>query len=240
MKLKLYETKKLHYGEYLYKLVVPNQVAPHFRTEHQTDGKLGYVRERLDTLNRHFEPSQPVIVIPTNYESKFFSVRSRLHTDETLVEHYYDAIEIYRHLKNAPKEYKLRTENFILHIYSNNRDFIINLSNKLRHKHKEFWEPDPEKANLLEKDIIIKDKPVKFQYKITLGKKKGSPALPKWIDNNPSISKMGETAKQYCNMSTFVKGYYFYVKDDKALFLVQMIVGDNIQRIEKLVYSPKS
>ena len=51
---------------------------------------------------------------------------------------------------------------------------------------------------------------------------------------------MGETAKQYCNMSTFVKGYYFYVKDDKALFLVQMIVGDNIQRIEKLVYSPKS
>lgn len=48
---------------------------------------------------------------------------------------------------------------------------------------------------------------------------------------------MGEVAKQECYKNGWVKGYYFYVRDSKSLFIAQMMVGDNIMRIDKLVYA---
>lgn len=229
--MKLYETKKLHYNKYLYKLAVPNQCASYFRTEFQSDGQLGYARQKLDEVNRYFVPGKDVVEIPWGW--KFL--------DTIPVAHYYDAIEIFRHLKNKKTEYKVRCESNILILYSNDRKFLIELSNKLRHRFIEFWEPDPKNISLLNQNanIILVNNPPKYEYKVTMGGKKGSSSLAKWIDNNPKLAKIGDVALEECYNNGYVKGYYFFVKDERSLTLVQMIVGNNIQRIDRMVYNDK-
>ena len=42
---------------------------------------------------------------------------------------------------------------------------------------------------------------------------------------------------QECLNEGYVKGYYFYIKHKKALNLIMMIIGDNIQRVDRIVQS---
>jgi hypothetical protein len=228
--MKLRETKKLHYNKYLYKLSVPNQCASFFRTEFQKDGHLGYARQRLDVLNQHYNQKETSITVPWGSGGRFY--------DKIPVEHYYDAIDIYRHLKCKPG-FTVRVEVNNLNIYSNDRKFLISLSNKLRNHYIEFWEPSPEDIDTLltNENIIIVNNPPIYEFKITLGKGKGNPSLASWIDANPKLGKMGEIAKGECYKNGWVKGYYFFVRDTKSLLIAQMLVGDNIQRIDKLVYN---
>ena len=78
-----------------------------------------------------------------------------------------------------------------------------------------------------------------YIYKCTLGKQKGSPALANWIENNPHLAKMGDNALAYCKKSDYVKGLYFFVRDQKVLTIAQLIVGTNLQRIDRLSYTDK-
>lgn len=228
--MKLRETKKLHYNKYLYKLSIPNQCAHIFRTEFQKDGQLGYARQKLDIFNQHYSHKEKLITVPWGGGGRFY--------DKVSVEHYYDAIEIYRHLKGKTG-FIIRIEVNHLNIYSNDRKFLISLSNKLRHHFIEFWEPAPENLDklLTNENIIIVNKKPQYEYKVTLSKGKGNPSLASWIDANPKLGKMGEIAKGECYRNGYVKGYYFFVRDTKSLLIAQMIVGDNIQRIDKLVYN---
>lgn len=228
--MKLRETKKLHYNQYLYKLSIPNKCAYFFRTEFQKDGHLNYARQRLDILHQYYNPKEKLLIVPWTNNSRMY--------DEIPVEHYYDAIDIYRTLKGK-KDLTIRIETFTINIYSNDRKFLISLSNKLRHRFIEFWEPAPEDVDslLTQENIIIVNKPPLYLYKITLGKGKGSSSLAKWIDANPTLAKMGDVAKSECYKNGWVKGYYFYVKDQKSLLIAQMLVGDNIQRIDKMMYT---
>lgn len=228
--MKLRETKKLHYNKYLYKLSIPNQCAAFFRTEFQRDGQLNYARHRLDVLHQHYNIKEKNIIVPWSQSSRNY--------DTIPVEHYYDAIEIYRHLKNK-SGFTIRIETHTLNIYSNDRKFLTSLSNKLRHRFIEFWEPAPEDVEklLTGENIIIVNKPPIYEFKITLGKGKGSSSLASWIDANPNLAKIGDIAKAECYNNGWVKGYYFFVRDTKSLFIAQMLVGDNIQRIDKLVHN---
>tara|TARA_B110000503_G_scaffold24083_1_gene37865 strand:- start:1064 stop:1759 length:696 start_codon:yes stop_codon:yes gene_type:complete len=228
--MKLCETKKLHYGKYIYKLAIVNSCAYFFRTEYQPDGNLKYARQRLDNVSRSHkqQTTEWGIQVPTP-NSRFV---------ETIpFDHFWDAIEIYRHLIKE-KEYKIRCEATHLIIYSNNRKGMIELGNKLKQPYTEFWEPNPETIQTLlsEENIIISNKPPVYQYKVTLGNKKGSANLAKWIEANPNLASMGAIALEYCKDESYVYGYYFHVRDEKTLLLIQMMVGNNIQRVDKFVY----
>jgi hypothetical protein len=48
---------------------------------------------------------------------------------------------------------------------------------------------------------------------------------------------MGDIAMHECHIGGWVKGYYFFVRDEKTLLIAQMLVGDNIQRVDRLVYN---
>lgn len=228
--MKLYETKKLHYNQYLYKLSISNQLAGYFRTEFQKDGRLDFARQRLDELNKHYDIKSRIIIIPWSYTTRF--------QNEISVEDYWDAVDIYRYLKTK-NEYKIRCEMHTLIIYSNDRSMLTTLSNKMRTSRVEFWQPDPANIDTLltNDNIILVNSIPKYEYKITFGKKNGSPALANWIENNPTLGKIGDATKEYCKNKSWVKGLYFFVKDKRALLMVQMIVGDNISRIDKLVYN---
>jgi hypothetical protein len=47
---------------------------------------------------------------------------------------------------------------------------------------------------------------------------------------------MGAIARESCKNEDYVYGYYFHVRDLKTLLIIQMMAGDNIQRIDKFVY----
>lgn len=225
MSLQLRETTKLHYNTYLYKVVFYNHLTPYFRTEMQKGGKLGWLKEILDGINGTYKYGQTYVEIPSRYNST------------CQVSHYFDAIELYRLLLKH-ENHKIRCERAFLHVYTNDRDLCKNMINKTKHV-TEFWEPNIENIDLLKQkeNIVIVNKKPKYKYKIYLGKRKGQPSLAKWIENNPNLAKMGEIALEECYNGGWVKGYYFHVKDEKELFLSQMMVGDNISRIEKLVYN---
>jgi len=227
--MKLFETKKLHYNKFLYKLAIPSQVAGYFRTEFQRDGSLSYARKKIDVLANVYDNKKSLIEVPWGGGGRFY--------EKIPVDHYYDAIDIYRHLKNKSDEYVIRCESWSLIVYSNNRKLLISLANKLRSRHMEFWEPDPENIDTLltGDNIILVNKPPKYEYKVVLGKKKGLPSLASWIDANPKLAKIGDVAKEECYNKGWVKGYYFFVRDKKTLLVAQMLVGDNITKIYKLV-----
>ena len=229
--MNLCRTKKLHYGKYLYKVGFPNKLAGNFRTELQKDGQLGHLRKKLDEIHSIYVPGTSEIILPWKYYSRFY--------DTIPVEDYFDAIDLFRLLKKSNVDHRIRCEMFRLDFYSNDRDFITKIINTVRHKFIEFWEPDPQDLQLLTKkeNIIIVKHPPQYEYKVTLGKKKGNPNLAKWIENNPSLSKIGDVAKNECLRNGWVKGYYFFIKDQKSLLIAQMIVGDNIQRVDRLVYN---
>jgi len=224
--LKLRETKKLHYGEYVYKVGLYNGLAGHFRTELQRNGKLSWIKQKLDELNSSINPKDNYINVPRGRFNYSVPVRD-----------FYDAINLYRILMKNDS-YKLRIEVNYLYLYTNDRELCTNIINNCDAK--EFWEPDPRKIETLqtEKNLILVDQKPEYQFKVTLGKKRGSPALAKWIDSNPTLGKMGDTCKHECYHEGWVKGYYFFVKNSQSLLIAELMVGDNITRLEKLVYVP--
>lgn len=227
--MKLYEAKKLHYGEYLYRLSITNGLAGHFRTELQKEGKFSWIRKKLDEINACYNPKEHHVDVSWGYTNRF--------VDRIPIEQFFDAIDIYRIL-NKSDNYKIRCERMSLNIYTNDRELCKRIINTLRTKNIELYEPNPQHIDklLTDSNIILTNKIPTYEYKITLGKRKGSPSLIKWIENSPSLAKIGSVAKDECLNEGWVKGYYFFVKDEKSLLIAQMLVGNNIQRIEKFVY----
>jgi len=229
MSMKLFETKKLHYNKYLYKLEIRNSLAHIFRTEFQQKGDFKWAKEKLDNINKFHKPNDVSIKVHWDASKWFDTIRS---TD------FYDAITILRILeKNS--DYKIRCETCNLIIYSNDKSFLVKLGNAVNYCHTELYEPKLENIDLLKnnENIILTNKQPKFEYKITFGKQRGSPGLAKWIENNPNLAKIGKIASEACANEGWVKGLYFLVRDKKTLFLVQMMVGNNIQRIDHFVYT---
>jgi len=219
----------------LYKLVIYNRLANIFRTEFQKDGGLGYARQKLDECHISYKQART----NKDFVYKFFipwQVGNRYVSEPIHVDHYFDALKIYRILKKH-SDYKIRIEHNQLYLYSNDKTFLKKIINTCE-GNGEFWEPPVDSIEKItkEKNVIISEKPVEYKYKVTLGGQKGNPSLVSWIDANPALAKIGHNAREQCLRSSWVKGYYFYVRDDKTLLICEMIVGNNIQRVDKFVY----
>jgi hypothetical protein len=200
-----------------------------FRTELQKDGKLGFAKKQLGIATLQYENNLPI------YEVRFRA------TVDIPVTDYLDAKDIYQALLKMD-DYKIRVDPWrSLIIYSNDKDSLLKITNKMRVSAREFWEPETELANLLleTENIIIVDTPAEFPYKVTLGRsRKGSSSeLGNWLKNNTDKSKVGKKALQEFLNNGWTDGLYFYIRDERILMLVQMMIGNKIRRIDKLVYA---
>ena len=179
-KLQLHETKKLHYGKYLYKLKLHNSIAGIFRTELQRNGKLNFARTKIQEYLERVKRGE--LVTKTRWRT------------ESVVPHndIIDANSIYLQLKNNT-EYLVRCEYSTLMIYTNNRKLLLDIVNKLKGGWPELWEPDPETTDFLlnKSDVILTDTPVDFPYKITFGRKKANPSLATWLEKNGDKAQAG-------------------------------------------------
>jgi hypothetical protein len=223
--LNLHKTKKLHYGKYLYKLKLYNELASIFRTELQRNGKLSYAKTKLTEYAEVVKNNQ---VLYKNIWNTTKKIRK---------EHFFDANEIYKILKTS-KEHLIRCETNTLIVYSNNSTMMRKLVDKTSASYPELWEPDPsqEKYLLENKNVIIVEKEPDFPYKVSFGRKQGKPELAKWLNSNTDKARAGIVLLENLKNSGWIQGQYIHVRDEKTILLIQMIVGDNISRIDKLVY----
>ena len=225
--LKFFETQKLHYGKYLYKLVLANPLSSIFRTELQKSGDLVYAKVKLDELNERYSRGE---VLTKDVW------RTTLVIEET---EFLDALDIYNNLKSFD-DYKIRVERgSFMWLYSNNKELLLLLRNKMRSSAKEFWEPAEENINFLkqEKNVVLVNSQPDFPLRVWLGYNKIDPALANWLENNKDKSSVGNKTLQNIK-NGWCGGNYFYVRNEKVLIMIEMLVGHNIQRIEKLVYKP--
>jgi hypothetical protein len=225
--LKLFETRKLFYTEYLFKLVLRNELNTIFRTELQKKEKLSYARSQLDQLTESYRNNLPLV-------KKFY--RSNVIID---VQDYFDAMIIFTTLKNS-EEYKLRIDpSSQLTLFSNNKQFLLDLASKVHTTTVQFWQPNPTHIELLKSEtrIILVDSIPELSLKVHFNSKRVPKEFAKWIRSNGDKCRMGEIAIDSLENYGYLNGLYMYVRDEKVLNLITLLAGRSIRSIEKLVYA---
>lgn len=125
-------------------------------------------------------------------------------------------------------------------IYSNDRESLLSLCDSFDQSRCKMWKVRESHAELLKKDksVIITRSLGNFRFRITLGNdtRKGTLPIANWIDNNKAKVRVGkETLRCLRSERSSCSGLYFYVKDEKSLLIVQMLAGNKIRTINKLV-----
>jgi len=209
------ETRKLFFGKYLYKITLMNVLGTIFRGKNFTNAG-----EVLDQLQQDYENGQP---LKRKSWSKEYNIP---------VTHFTDCQIIYNVCQKWD-DFLFRIEGPNFGIYTNTKENLLNLSTKLK-TISEFHEPDPAIVDLLDNNILIVDEEPLYKYKVYLSDK-ATPGFARWAEANKDKIKLGHTLQREIENSGYLRGFYFWVKDDKVLLLVKMIIGGNIQRIDKLV-----
>jgi len=222
--MKIFETKKLHYNKYLYKLDIGNALAAWFRTEFQK-GQLQYIKDKLDECQKFYDDGEII------YRQAFRAQVPISNQD------FLDAKTIYKKLLLA-EDYKIRVDSWhSLIIYSNDREFLTDIGSNIDAIDVTFWEPKEENIEILKntKSIILVDSEPEFKYKVIFNYKRVDPNFGNWLEkNNNNLIKVGKKT-----LSNVKSGYafnnYIYVKTKKVLSLLNIMAPNNIRSIEELV-----
>jgi hypothetical protein len=223
--LKLHEAKRLHYGKYLYKLKIQNQLATIFRTDLQRNGNLLYAEQKLKELVQRSK-SDEAIIVKSYYKTTIINP-----TDLD------SAYQIYKCLKNSD-EYMVRCETNTLIVYTNQYELLKKIASKVS-AYVEIWRPTASVAEFLtnNKNVIVVNYQPEFPWKLTFGKKPGNKILAEWIKKNSKNVLIGNVTLEHHQEETrWIQGTYMYARNEHVVMLLQMIVGDNIARIDKLIY----
>lgn len=223
--LKQFQTKKLHYGKYLYKIKIGTPISHIFQKNRQRDNELSFAKSMIDRYRDDCN----------NTKRKISNKKIDFKITKNVVN---DAEVVYNNLIDS-SDYIVRCEFMHLMIYTNSESLIDSISSSLSTERYDIWKPDVNTINLLKNssNLIISNKKVDFPYKLTFGKKRSKSELGKWITKNKDKVKAGSTILlNLLSDNRYINGQYIYVKDEKVLLLIQMMIGDNISRIDKIIY----
>ena len=209
-----YETPKLFYDKYPYKLVIRNSLAIIFREKN-----FNFAKEVLDDLQHQFEKGEPLI---RKSVYRQFSIDNN---------EFFECQRLYKEFRSTSHSYRIRVENPKIQIYSDNKNWLIGLAEKCTDP-REFWAPT---VNELIPNTILVDKPVTHEYKVTLSDRKVDPGFIIWIEKNPDKIKIGNTCKNAIQNNMYCTNYYFYIRDERVLNLVKLIIGASIRRIDRMI-----
>ena len=224
--LKQFESSKLFYSEYLYKLVFRNELNTIFRNELQKKEKLSYARSQLDSLTEQYRNNYPLY-------------KKTWRTDVPVeITDYFDAMTVYSALKKS-NEYKIRIDPYsTITLFSNNKDFLLTIGNKLKTSSVEFYQPNPKHIDILKSKtkIQIIDQPTELPIKVWFNSTRISTDFANWLRANNDKCKIGTVALQSLEDYGYLNGLYIYLRDEKILNLVTLLAGASIRSVEKLVY----
>ncbi len=212
-----FESNKLFYNKYLYKFVFSNSLAIIFR-----DKNFNYAKEVLDDLHYKAEKGKSLVRL-AGY--RHFNVsKSEFH----------ECVSLYHEFRSTSVDYKFRIENPCIHVYCNDKAWMLNLATKIDTA-LEFWQPAANVVKYLQPNVILVDKHTGYDYKVTLGDFKVDSGFSNWIDNNLNKIKIGSVARQQIASNGYCANFYFYVRDERVLNLIKLIIAPSIRRIDKLV-----
>ena len=216
--MKKFETTKLFWGKYLYKLCINNGIGSIFR-----DKNLSYAREILDKLQQQYESGNPLVVTSFSRETPVTELS------------FLDARKLYKFISRTD-DWSLRIEGSTTCIYTNNREWLHTLKSAINKDNLlEIWEPNPQHLTHLDSNTIIVDKSNGYEYKVTLGHKQSdTQGFANWAKSNPKQVKVGPTLMENLSSRGYVSDLYFYARDEKTVQLCSLMLS-NIRRIDKLV-----
>ena len=213
--MKNHNTVKRFYNEYANKLVVRNQLAHLFREKQWT-----HARTHLDRLQHEVEKGQPL-------------QRARGQRIESIqVQHLQEARILFNELYQRT-DIKLRVENPRMQIYSNDLKLLERLSTKLGNCI-ELWSPSAD-VPLIPVNTIILERPMPYEYRVTLASWV-TDEFASWIDNNLDKIKIGKRCLTSIQNRHYTQGLYFYVRNERFLQLLNLVMGNCVQRIDKVIY----
>lgn len=222
---KLRKTTKLHYGKYLYKATFYNTLAFCFASfRNRKDDKLSGVKLLISDLQTQYDLS------------KSMKVDLWRTTKPVSVTEFQEAKQIVN-LLETHLDWRLRVENGrYLTVYTSDETLIDGLSKDCGAS--EIYKPEEGMENflLLNIDTAIVNKPTEYDYRVYLKGNKVDPNFANWLEANRDKSRIGEWALKNIREGWFASGNYFYIKNDKVLTMIRMIIGHNIRRVEKLIY----
>jgi len=218
--LRQHHNSKLFYNEYSYKFVCYNDIANEFR-----ENRLANVRQVLDILQACWDDNEDLTY--TYPWSK--RIRSVTNTS------FFEAKTLYDTLKKR-NDYKLRVQYKQLMIYSKEKTWLKNLSNKISQS-TEWWEP---KVELFEPGCVYLQNDLGYDFRVTF-KGRLNETQANWLLNNSSLVKLGPTFfKNLIDGMYYSDGLYCYVRDTKSLTLFNLVLSDSVRRVDKVVYTDKN
>lgn len=216
--MKLYKTEKLFYNTYVCKIVFYNDLATIFRNKN-----LKFARQQLDVLQQLAD------------ENKTLRHPRRVWSNPITLEDFQTACVLYDCFRNTKSKYMLRVEGFTINLYTNDYNWIKFVLGKVNCIEAHF--PENEKhANILLQDIdlVTKAGPDNFMYKVYLDDFV-DPSFANFCRNNTDKIKIGDVAVRAIETKQFVRGYYFWAKNDKILNLASLACGCKFKRVLKHV-----
>lgn len=221
MKLQHSKTVKLFYDKFLYRVTFILGCASIFR-----DKNLPYARQQIDILQQKYDTNSPLTV-------NYFRRENTITEADFLCAKY-----LYNEFSNS-REYTLRIEHPRLNIYTNDEAWCDSLI-KSGFKAVEYAKPDIENlAKILEGNTIIVAKPFPYSHKITLDHTVDR-SFYNWIMANRDKIKIGNVCLESIKEGNYCRGYYFYIRDERILQLVNLMIGPSISRVDKIVSTANS
>lgn len=219
--MRTFNSTKKYYGKYWYKLEFINSIGHIFR-----DKNFAYAQSCLETIEQDANKGKELFL-----KKKFIDIPTN--TSDLL-----DSRFLYNTLINTKVDYLIRIENPIVNIYSSNEQWLKNIGKKLN-ANSAFYKPNIELASIIDKlvDVCFVKRPTDWKYKVTL-KNRVSPEFAKWIDTNRDKIKIGKIAYEYIKQNGYAHGYYFFVKSERVLTMLNLIIGPNIRKVEEVIVDP--
>lgn len=215
-----YNSTKLFFDKYLYKVSINSQLATIFRSKN-----LGFARNELDRLQLLADKKHTL--------SRVYGIRQQPVT----LEHFETAKKLLHLFQTADCEFKLRIEQPSIDIFSNDKQWLLSIYQDLGDHCKGFWQPHRSIAKLISDNpntVVLKNDNG-CQYKVTLSYQ-SSADWAQWVLNNEDKVKMGPKLRKSLKESKYahVVGLYMYVRDEKILQMLNLL-GVKIRRIDKIV-----
>lgn len=218
--MQTYESNRLYYRKYPFKLVCINSLANLFR-----GADLNYTRKKLDEYQTEAKQSGGVITV--------FGRRKMVSTTD-----FYNAQLIYKYL-TSNLDYRIRVEGAHLSIYAEEKSWLKKLA-KAHSGPVEFWEPS---INIEPNTILMSKKMLGWLYRLTFSSKLASNDVKKWLLANKDQIKMGprllEEIQRVDRENCYLYNYSFYVKSERMLMLANIALGSYLSRVDKIIVEDK-
>lgn len=226
--MKKTETKKLFYNKYLYRVQLVTKFGDLFRPKHRK--KLEAELVALDIEKNRRSKSRVS-------KNESFALTGYPWRHRSIFWNDIDLANDILGLLKANDDYKIRVEGHWVSIYSNSESFIDSFVNELPSTCvKEISKPDPKlKDTLVPGKLIVSEKFKNFEYKVHFSYVRDS-KLPEWISANNDLFEITPHSQDMLNRGYGVNYMQLYVKDKKALTVLQMRMPSNLLHLYELVH----